>query len=723
MKKIKTAAVCLALTAVMLVNITGCKNDSRGEQKQNGADVPPISSVKVNATFAPYEEVPVNLNPSLEDYQVARDLSNVTNKDLFLFSEDARNKIAENGFVVASSEDREFFSLYEINRYDQIPNFITTDAMLHNYHLYFSHLLRTLEKDRLRGILVTLTDSMLEESQNQYRSLKDTDWENAAKRNVAFFSVAARLLDPKAEVPSYVSSEVSRELQLIADHEETFSPSPVINMGNEDGENPVELLKEDYTQYLPRGHYSKSEELKSYFRTMMWYGRMTFRAVSEDETKSAALTTLMLSRPQDFESWNHIYEPTNFFVGKSDDLVFVQYYQLLKESFGKIPSTEQLAEASKEWEAFRAGLEKLDPPAINSIPIYDANIQPDREKTVKGFRFMGQRFTPDASIFQRLIYREVGENSKGQRRMLPKGLDIPAAIGSGEAYSILDETGETDYERYPENMDHLRKDIDSLDTGIWTQNLYWTWMHTLEPLTKEKGRGYPSFMQNQAWTRKQLETYLGSWTELKHDTILYAKQVYAEMGGGDEPQDDRGYVEPAPYVYARLAALTRMTIEGLEERNLLGEGDGESLERMEQLALKLKVISEKELAGTPLDEEEYELIRSFGGQLEHFWLEAMQDIGVDHRSAVYENPAALIADVATDPSGWVLEEGTGFISHIYAVVPVDGTLRIAKGAVYSFYEFPWPAEDRLTDEKWRGMLENGTAPDQPDWTKLYRVKQ
>lgn len=722
MKNIKTAVVCFALTAIMLANLTGC-NDSRDKQQETGGDVPPISSVKVNATFAPYDEVPVNLNPSLKDYQVARDLSNVINKDAFLFSEEAKNKIAENGFVVVSSEDREFFSLYEINRYDMIPNFITTDAMLHNYHLYFSHLLRTLEKDRLRGILVTLTDSMLEESQKQYRALKGTDWENAARRNVAYFSVAARLLDPKAEVPSYVSSEVSSELRLIADHQETFTPSPVINMGNEDEENPVELLKEDYTQYLPRGHYSKSEDLKSYFKAMMWYGRMTFRAISEDETKSAVLTTLMLSRSQDFESWNHIYEPTNFFVGKSDDLVFVQYHQLLKESFGEIPSTEQLTEASKEWDAFRAGLEKLDPPAINSIPIYDANIQPDREKTVKGFRFMGQRFTPDASIFQRLIYREVGENSQGQRRMLPKGLDIPAAIGSGEAYSILDQMGETGYEKYPENMNLLRKDIESLDTGIWTQNLYWTWMHTLEPLTKEKGKGYPSFMQNQAWTRKQLETYLGSWTELKHDTILYAKQVYAEMGGGDEPQDDRGYVEPAPYVYARLAALTRMTIEGLKERNLLGEEDGESLERMEQLALKLKVISEKELAGTPLDEDEYELIRSFGGQLEHFWMEAMRDIGVDHPSAVYENPAALIADVATDPSGWVLEEGTGFISHIYAVVPVDGTLRIAKGAVYSFYEFPWPAEDRLTDEKWRGMLENGTAPDQPDWTKLYRVKQ
>ena len=212
-------------------------------------------------------------------------------------------------------------------------------------------------------------------------------------------------------------------------------------------------------------------------------------------------------------------------------------------------------------------------------------------------------------------------------------------------------------------------------------------------------------MQNRAWTRKQLETYLGSWAELKHDTILYAKQVYAEMGGGDEPLDDRGYVEPNPEVYARLAALTRMTIDGLKSRDLLSEGDMKALERMEELAKKLKVIAEKELANTPLDDEEYELIKSFGGQLEHFWLEALRDEGVDHPSAVYENPAALIADVATDPNGLVLEEGTGFVSYIYVVVPVDGKLRITKGGVYSYYEFPWPAADRLTNEKWKEMLE------------------
>jgi hypothetical protein len=455
----------------------------------------------------------------------------------------------------------------------------------------------------------------------------------------------------------------------------------------------------------------------------MWYGRLTFRASQEDETRSAALITRLLSSQQNYDRWNSIYEPTSFFVGKSDDLGFIQYYQLFTNIYGGVPSLDKLTGSDKQWDAFKACVDKLDLPAINSMPIYNEVIQPDREESVKGFRFMGQRFTPDASIFQRLVYREVKENSAGDYRMLPKGLDIPAAMGSETAYAILKDMGETDYINYPENMAKLRKDVASLDTGIWTQNLYWTWMYTLNPLTEPKGKGYPSFMQNQAWTLKQLETWLGSWTELKHDTILYAKQVYAEMGGGEEPHDDRGYVEPNPLVYSRLAALTRMTLDGLESRGLLAKDDRASLEELESLALQLKTISEKELAQEPLTDEEYELIRSFGGQLEHFWLEALKDEGVDDASAAIENPAALIADVATDPNGQVLEEGTGHVSNIYAVVPVDGTLRIAKGAVYSYYEFPWPLNDRLTDDKWKAMLENGKAPEPPFWTKVYTAPE
>lgn len=709
----------ISLAGILLAGLTGCQGT--GPDTPTQADLSLASLSQSTAAFAAYKEIPLSVKPAVKLYRIGPGLENVTNKDRFEFSPQAENSLSKNGFVVVPGLYREFFSSYENNRYDSIPNFITTDAMLHNYHLYFDHLLRTLEKDKLRAELNNLTALMLTESKKQYETLKGTDWENAAKRNVAYFAVAARLLDAQADIPGYVSTEVNKELGLIAGHQEAALLSPVMNMGKP-GVDPAEGLKEDYTQYNPRGHYTKSDDLQSYFQAMMWYGRLTFRVKSEDETKSAVLVTLLLSQRQMYDHWNRIYEPTNFFVGKSDDLGFSQYYEVLSKTFGEIKDQKELTGNKEQWQAFCDGLAKLEPPAINSMPIFDKTVQPDREKEIKGFRFMGQRFTIDAAVFQNLVYREVEENAQGQRRMLPKGLDIPAAMGSGEAYAILESMGETGYKYYPEKMKMMQGYFSGLDTAAWTPNLYWSWLYTLAPLTEAKGDGYPVFMNNPAWTRKQLETFLGSWTELKHDTILYAKQVYAEMGGGELPLDDRGYVEPNPVVYGRLAALTRMTIEGLNSRGLLNEKDQASLGRLEELALKLKSIADKELVNQHLDDQDYELIRGFGGQLEHFWLEALSDQGVDHRSAIGENPAALIADVATNPGGGqVLEEGTGFVHDIYVVVPVEGELRIAKGGVYSYYEFPWPVGDRLTDGKWKEMLESGKTVDQPDWVQTYSV--
>ena len=372
--------------------------------------------------------------------------------------------------------------------------------------------------------------------------------------------------------------------------------------------------------------------------------------------------TLAQSREQNYSEWEKIYQTTSFLVGRSDDPGYYEYAPLLKEVYGPRMQLEDLIGEEAKWQTFMKKARNLKGPAINSLPVFDQTIQPDREREIKGFRFMGQRFTLDASIFQRLIYREVGENPQGQRRMLPRGLDIPAAMGSAQAYSLLKSMGETSYSGYPQNMKKMQTYIKGLDANTWQQNLYWSWLYTLQPLTTEKGAGFPSFMRNKAWSHKELNTYLASWTELKHDTILYSKQNYAEMGGGDFPTDDRGYVEPNPWLYSRLANLTALTRDGLQSRGLLSERDKNSLDRLEELALSLKNISIKELENQPLSDEEYELIRSYGGQLEHFWIEALRDSGIVHRSQLCDNPAALVADVATAPPDLVLEEGTGMVA-------------------------------------------------------------
>lgn len=670
--------------------------------------------------FATYEEISVNVSPRVPEYSINKNLSNITNaNDLKFLSEEAKRMLEKNAFVVIPGHDNEFFSLYESNRYMQIPNFITTDSILHNYHLMFDHLLKQLEEQKLIKELKNLNHNMLSQSLSQYNSLIGTEWENAAKTNIGFFAVGSKLLDSSIDIPLIVKNKVNQELALIEAHQGL-------------GDSPVMGLREDYSQYIPRGHYDKTEELKAYFKSMMWYGRLTFKIKEEDKIRSAMLITLALDSDINKEIFNKIYEPINFFVGKSDDISYYEFKNLIDQIY-EDTTLQSLIVNENAFDSFVDATRTLEAPQINSMPIFNAEIDTDREAETKGFRFMGQRFTIDAAIFQRLIVREVGPKGEpctgpifSEGRMLPKALDIPSAMGSAEALNILNNQGETQYACYSDNMSKIQSHISNLPIENWTQNLYWGWLYQLSPLLDVKKEGYPIFMQNLAWMRKDINTFLGSFTELKHDTILYAKQVYAEMGGGgfEENKDDRGYVEPNPYVYARLASLLKMTNEGLETRGLLTPSMKDNLSKMEKLVISLKAISEKELNDEKLTDAEYELIRSYGGQLEHFWYEVnKEDMGsVNPMSYLDDNPAAIIADIATDPNGEVLEEGTGKIFSIYVAVPIDGKLRIAKGGVYSYYEFEWPMSDRLTDKKWREMLNSGKAPQLPEWTDAFIAK-
>ena len=55
-------------------------------------------------------------------------------------------------------------------------------------------------------------------------------------------------------------------------------------------------------------------------------------------------------------------------------------------------------------------------------------------------------------------------------------------------------------------------------------------------------------MRTPLWTAKDVQTGLGSYAELKHDTVLFTKQFVAE--GGGEPLPARlNWVEPDPVAF------------------------------------------------------------------------------------------------------------------------------------------------------------------------------
>jgi len=691
--------------------------------------------------FAAYVPVPVDIVPAAPAY--TPDLDTVANPDLVSWLNETQKAALEaNGFVVVPQGYEQIYQIYQQADDAGTPAFVTTDAMLHAFHILYDYALRLAEIEHFIADLEALNAAMVEAAEANYAAT-EASVQEAARQNLAFFAVATKLLTPDADVPASVRDVVEEEMALIKAHAGiTFSP--------------IFGYREDYSQYVPRGHYTRNADFERYFRAMMWYGRLSFHLVNPDDPEAArretrgallivrALHAVKAGGEPALDVWERIYEPTVFFVGAADDLTVYDYAAVAQQVYGGLPDPVALADEA-QLEAFISAARQLRPPAIVGGYVTD---QEDPEEIAMGFRFMGQRFIPDSYMFQQLVYDQVkgyrgsdepftmSPSQAGPIRGFPRGLDVPAVLGSGRALEILTAEGDTDYNGYAEQLAKLQGEFAALPEEQWTANLYWNWLHTLRPLLRPelvlsgvegpaeglevKGEGYPTFMQSPAWTDKDLHTWLGSWTELRHDTILYAKQSYAVMATGimPEPELARGYVEPRPEVYARLAALTAQMQAGLGRRNLLNDEMAGKLERMEGLLLMLKTISEKELRGEGLIEEEYATIRFIGDELEHLTTFSEEIEGQITSQA--DERMALIADVHTDPNtNQVLEEGVGDAFPIYVVVLVEGRQVVALGGVFSYYEFKWPIGDRLTDESWQAM---SPRPNRPAWTGSFIVE-
>jgi len=734
-KRFTAAALALA----MLLSLSACKESA--PKQSDTVDSPDYSAIGAVAAFLSAELYIYDGGANVPAYTVLPGLANIINKNQYQYgtdnvgdyyfalqlSDEAASLIEQNGFVVLDSRNHnEYYSQYETNRYNYVPSFITTDSVVHTFHLMYDYVLKDVERSSLMLCLQTLSDNMAEASYQQYLDLKGTEFENAALRNVAFFGVGGRLLDSNFAVKDEAVDLVDKELALIEAHE-GIRISPLINFG-QTFSSSTDYYSVDYSQFIPRGHYTQSTQLEDYFRASMWYGQMTFRSAYPDEVRSALLMTSALQAAENSQDWYTIFETINFFVGECDDITPVDYTQGLSDIYGNEIGTLPVVTDHAKFEQALAIIRELPPPAINSIPVYEESA---RKEAITGFRFLGQRFTVDAAIFQCLI------DPKTEGRMLPTALDIPAALGSDEAYSILKSDYTVDeYPDYDGNLSSVRDYMSTVEDSVWTSNLYWSWLNMLRPLAGNADRtGYPFFMQNSAWIRKELNTFLGSWTELKHDTLLYAKQPMAERGDGGEeapaPPDDRGYVEPNPELFGRLALLVAQTQEGLAAANLITDEADEALGNLYEIANRLTEISQKELAYTALTSEEYDFIRNYGGDLEHIWDAAKKDeleaLAAEYGYAMKDNylswhPDAIVADVATDPNGLVLEEATGFAKTIVVAFPRDDGVVLGVGLVYSQYEFTVPIDQRMTDEAWHQALISNQIPLLAEWKSDFIVQ-
>ncbi len=627
--------------------------------------------------------------------------------------------LLDRGFALIKwGETGDFPSAY--SRLRRFPTYVTVDSFLHAYHVQFDSILADIEEDHLFNDLLNLTDRMIEHSSSDILKVGEP-----ALMNLAYFSVGKKLLDPDFSPPAEVADLVDREVNLIKEGKIAISP--------------IFGYKEDYSQYRPRGHYTRSDRLRRYFKAMMWYGRMAFllRGGLVDEERSRELTIRASLIAADLSSdenaseiWARIYTVTSFFVGFADDYTPYDYLEALKSLFDGTLTLEQLHSLREDGSIgkFRKELLKRGKPRIYggtgvcdvTSPITEEDLEECLAKTA-GMRFMGRRYVPDSYVFQRLVAPSVGlytgedkpftlvMTQIGPARGFPRGLDWFAVMGSDRALQILKEEGDASYEHYEERVRELREEFSKVE---WSKNLYWSWLDVLRLLIQERGEDYPPYMRSDAWLDRQLQTALASWTELRHDTILYAKQSYTPKLTAAPPPAEIGAVEPLPWVYGRLESLVNQTMKGLEDMGYLSREAKTRLEILAQALRTAREISVKELKGEPLNETDLYFISNFADVMESIMS------GLDERA----KSTVLVADVHTDlNSGEVLEEALGKLDLIVVAFPTPNGTALMVGPVLSYYEFRHPMTDRLTDEKWSEMLDN--PPKQFPWQeKLYHER-
>lgn len=692
-------------------------------------------------------------------------------------SADQAKALEEQGFFLADEDvlgeqtfgNDDFADLYKTfsgNRQEHYREpddalFISSDAALHLYHILIDRSFQKIEEEKFQPMLKQMTRALFADSMGKYQEADEGLLKDTYSRLAAYYLIPLVVLDSADlsatdlspedfgtyaeyleaqvqaretasqqdlefsldapvyggyELDDFIFQTARQELDLIQDSQ-GVSPSALFTPLRPDFEN-------DYSQFKPRSHYTKNDILKSYFIAMMWYGRMGFTLDSPELTRDAIaitgqINTLKAGDGNISDMYATLSSAIEFFVGEVDDLTPYQYTDLMQKHFGSQITTDELSDQDMLDGFIQKAIKELPIPRIVSEVVYKYDDGGERDKLLKSlmqFRFMGQRFTPDAYVLNQLTQGvgapdpETGQNLPSMTTALMpiKVISPDNQVVDQYVNSWVEANAPLSDRIIDKKLSQLINEFSGFSQGTWTQNIYWNWLNTYRSLLAGYGEGYPYFMTTDNWQRKNLGTVLGSYTELKHDTLLYAKQSYAELGGGGNlpeeiPPVPKGYVEADPVFWSRITALAEMTQNGLEERDLMPEYYGDRYESFADICRFYSELARKQLADQDITDDEFERLRQSG-----YVFAELTDPLPGKSLTNKERRAGIIADIHTDAvKSQILYEATGKPYIIYVAVKDKNGARLTRGLVFKHYEFTGPLDERYADEDWQAKVYEG----------------
>jgi hypothetical protein len=549
------------------------------------------------------------------------------------------------------------FAVYEQNRAEGRPNFITEDFVLLGYSRALDHEMAAFEERGLlpavRGIVGGLLKAFpAKRSQSEEQAF-------------AFLTVVDALAS--GETPSAPPAAVE-ELARIREA---------------GGIRRSDLVSQslDYSQFKPRGHYTQSEALGRYFVAIRYAGTVLFPVLPSEATgitaadadsltaQALVLARLIASHPKIAAEYHLFGTRLDALVGPAEDLEV--------GDLSAIPAAMPVEQARQKLLAEARRLHRQ--PAILASPVDTGKLEAgvSAADALTGWRMFPLRYTSDSAALQQLVYDRVkaykgngkpnslavigGQSVKG----FPQAREIMALLGSKQAVQELDATDERNYEGYEAAF---QKAAQILSAG--------------HDFGAEQLRMIQKFLLADpgADPAQRLRTALALWTWNRYNTSLYAKQSYTAVAKGMMPMRKReaAWIEPSAGLYQGLADQTTRLAASLP---------GSRLGEVAAIFKRCAEIARSEAKGAPPNAVDAKFLNEL-------------DITLKGLTGGADRP--IVIDVHTEPnSGMVLEEGIGFpivVEHDLGGTP-------AVGARFRHVEFKQKMSARLNDEEWEIQLE------------------
>ncbi|WP_437631489.1 DUF3160 domain-containing protein [Sorangium sp. So ce854] len=638
--------------------------------------------------------------------------------------DDELAKLSKNGFVISEKKRFPTFvygyeSIYALD----LPLYVSADSVLYAVHRSYDAILKAVELAALAPEL----GRMLEEMRARLAAGAGGELGDEARADADLYTAVALALLSDAPVAPVAGADGGKIDELVAGAKAHQGMSEVRLFGS------TRLM--DFSQFEPRGHYTDDPALERYFRSMMWLGRVDFRFLETqpDGTQifqrrqlEGAYALRALAEAKTVDRYTRIDDAIQAFVGESDYMTLPQLDDLLKDL--GLSDAAGLAGLTDE-QIVKVVTEKGHGAQRISSHIMINGLGKGTLPLSSSFALLGQRYVVDSHVFSNVVYDRV--KGGALKRMMPNPLDVGfAALGNDQAGLLLGpELGQFPY---APDLHMMRVLVDAHPKDFWGKNLYNRWLGALRELSPSKAladaEGLPGVAKSEAWGRRLLNTQLASWAELRHDTLLYAKQSYT---GGASCEFPDAYVDPYPAFYARIADMAEHGGNVVESLDLssapwLEQRVPAYFSRLHEVATLLGEMAANQRAGVPLTQEHLDFInQAVKIQMgcgspegaEGWYAQLFFDV----LESVTQDPT--IADVHTQPTdevgtpvGRVLHVGTGLPRLMVVTADPCGTPRAFVGLASSYFEKITENFERMTDEQWAGEIQ-ATTPADVAWMK------